>query len=351
MLGVHSFVSFSRKTSSGNENWVLNLSATEAKFAGVFDRMPDEGMLRKWKSVSAGLKQKGVVHDIIPVPKAALRSLTAFVSQYKACNLYHTAFESRRKYGHVTRQCGERLREFAEKVREDLSAKYDEACAVLDRLLDLHRWDTEPFEVSEEDRKALMGGVDAIHPRQCGRMPEDSLQARACILEMKKGPVYVESLHRIFRHFSRCKPHQGMFADPQFRKFLHMLDSPVAWRKVKKVEKTGKVIPGYDLTVPGHETFMSADGVILSNTVNFHVPVSDKAVQNALDKMLPSKNLISLTDLRESMSNPRQEMALGLYALTRPASNKPPVRFRTAEEAKAAYRQGKIKANDPIIIG
>jgi hypothetical protein len=67
--------------------------------------------------------------------------------------------------------------------------------------------------------------------------------------------------------------------------------------------------------------------------------------------MLPSRNLISLTDLRESMSNPRQEMALGLYALTRPPANKAPVRFRTAEEAKAAYRRGEIKANDPIVIG
>jgi len=87
------------------------------------------------------------------------------------------------------------------------------------------------------------------------------------------------------------------------------------------------------------------------DAVNFHVPVSDKAVTQANDKMLPSKNLFSLTDLKSVRHSPQQELALGLYLLTREESKKPPVRFKTAADAKRAYKAGLIDANDPIIIG
>jgi len=86
------------------------------------------------------------------------------------------------------------------------------------------------------------------------------------------------------------------------------------------------------------------------DSMNFHVPVSDKAVAQAKFKMLPSRNLISLTDLRSVQHTPLQELALGLYTLTRNISDKKPMVFNTTNEAKLAYRQGKIKANDPIEI-
>jgi hypothetical protein len=125
----------------------------------------------------------------------------------------------------------------------------------------------------------------------------------------------------------------------------------MVWLPVKSVEKTGVREDGYDLTVPGCETFMSADGVILSNTVNLHVPVSDKAVEQANDRMMPSKNLFSLTDLKSIRHSPQQEMALGLYMLTRNPTSKDPVRFKSAADAKKAYRRGEIGPNDPIIVG
>ena len=84
---------------------------------------------------------------------------------------------------------------------------------------------------------------------------------------------------------------------------------------------------------------------------NFHVPVSDKAVEQAKEKMMPSKNLFSLTDLRSIRHAPTMEMTLGLYQLTREMSDKPPVRFATVKDAQRAYREGKIGLNDPIEIG
>jgi len=84
---------------------------------------------------------------------------------------------------------------------------------------------------------------------------------------------------------------------------------------------------------------------------NFHVPVSDKAVEQAKNKMLPSRNLFSLTDLKSVRHSPSMEMTLGLYWLTREKTGKAPLRFASLTDAKKAYHEGKIGLNDPITIG
>ena len=87
------------------------------------------------------------------------------------------------------------------------------------------------------------------------------------------------------------------------------------------------------------------------DTVNFHVPASEKAVNQAKEKMMPSKNLFSLTDLKTIRHSPSMEMTLGMYWLSKaPRGDKPVRTFRTKAEAEKAYRAGEIKANDPIEV-
>jgi DNA-directed RNA polymerase beta' subunit len=95
---------------------------------------------------------------------------------------------------------------------------------------------------------------------------------------------------------------------------------------------------------------MNSDGVILSNTVNIHVPASQKAVNQALEKMLPSKNLFSLTDMKSVRYKPEKEQISGLWALTRGRTKKPVKVFSSKEEAIKAYRSGIIGPNDPIEV-
>lgn len=84
---------------------------------------------------------------------------------------------------------------------------------------------------------------------------------------------------------------------------------------------------------------------------NFHVPAGDKAVKEAWEKMVPSKNLFKTMDLRTPQYMPSKEMLLGLYQMTKdPDSKAKPVVFNTEAEAKEAYTHGLIKYNDPIII-
>jgi DNA-directed RNA polymerase beta subunit len=86
------------------------------------------------------------------------------------------------------------------------------------------------------------------------------------------------------------------------------------------------------------------------DAVNFHVPVSDKAVEQAYERMMPSKNLFSLTDLKSPRHTPQQEMALGLYLLTRKQTGKEVKTYATVNQARRAYKAGEIDANDPIDI-
>lgn len=86
------------------------------------------------------------------------------------------------------------------------------------------------------------------------------------------------------------------------------------------------------------------------DTVNIHVPASAKASKEALEKMLPSKNLISLTDMKSVRYKPEKEQVSGLWALTAGMTKKPVKRFESKSEAIKAYRNGEINPNDPIIV-
>lgn len=127
-------------------------------------------------------------------------------------------------------------------------------------------------------------------------------------------------------------------------------DEAVTWDPVVNVVKTGKVEVGYDLTVPGSETFMAIDGVILSNTMSYHVPVSEDARVEALDKMLPSKNLKSIATF-DVHYGPRHEYVYGLYQASKKRNKGEVKRFATQKDALNAYRRGEVDVGDEVVVG
>jgi DNA-directed RNA polymerase beta subunit len=144
---------------------------------------------------------------------------------------------------------------------------------------------------------------------------------------------------------------------PEAREFLDkemaarpvIMDRAPTWHKFNLLAFYPHIVEGHTLQVSPLVTKgfnMDFDG----DQANFHVPVSDKAVSQATRKMLPSTNLFSLTDLQSVRHAPSMEMTYGLYQLTRAQSKKPTRVFKTAKEAKAAYKAGEIAANDPIEI-
>lgn len=141
----------------------------------------------------------------------------------------------------------------------------------------------------------------------------------------------------------------SLFQEPMFQDWVVLLTGGFTWSKVESVEKTGKVETGYDLTVPGHETFMNAEGVILSNTINVHVPASDDAVKEAYEKLMPSRTPFSDRIEGKIVPLPKQEQILGLYtAATAPSTQ--PVVFDTEEQAVSTIRRGEIPLSADVQI-
>lgn len=85
------------------------------------------------------------------------------------------------------------------------------------------------------------------------------------------------------------------------------------------------------------------------DTMNYHVPVSDGAVKDALEKMLPSKNLLSTKSFKAHQL-PQNEYQGGLYQATAFVSNKPERYFASKAEAIRAYKAGEIGSDQKIVI-
>jgi hypothetical protein len=124
----------------------------------------------------------------------------------------------------------------------------------------------------------------------------------------------------------------------------------VYWTPVERTAKVARPDVTYDFSLPDMHMFAVAGTTLVHNSANFHVPVSDKAVSEAAEKMLPSRNLFRYTDLKSVQHTAGKEMTMGLYQMTREPTEKAPVVFDTVGEAQKAYEHNLIGLNDPIII-
>lgn len=110
--------------------------------------------------------------------------------------------------------------------------------------------------------------------------------------------------------------YEELIVVPDAKKWLSIIDNEnVTWDMVESFEVTDIKETGYDLTVPGYETFMSTEGVILSNTMVVHTPITDEANEEA-KKMLPSRNLYQ-PGTGKLMILPSQEAQIGLFYLSK----------------------------------
>lgn len=126
-------------------------------------------------------------------------------------------------------------------------------------------------------------------------------------------------------------------------------DETTSWEGVDKIEVTGIKETGYDLTVPGYETFMSVDGLILSNTMSFQVPASEAAVKEVIEKMMPSRNLVKNSNFKAHFL-PRHEFQMGLWQATKPSTKTKVKKFNSAEEVTDAFKRGELELDDVIDV-
>jgi DNA-directed RNA polymerase subunit beta len=160
----------------------------------------------------------------------------------------------------------------------------------------------------------------------------------------KSGSVSRSAAIKLFSYIQR----DDVLTHKDGQVWLNIVDNnDVTWDQVVSFEKTNIRETGYDLTVPGYETFMNTEGVILSNTMSVHVPASEKARVESF-KMLPTNNIFNPAT-GEIMLMPQNEMILGLYLLTKAGEEKNKS-FNNIDDAKKSMEAGDITINSIVKI-
>lgn len=132
--------------------------------------------------------------------------------------------------------------------------------------------------------------------------------------------------------------------------------------KVKSIEITDQKENGYDLTVDNdNQNFLGFNGIVLSNTINVHVPGLPEAQKDIREKLMPSKQIYGIRNVpkkgkdgepieqEEVVNKLKQDLVSGLYA-TNKATPERKWLFRTEKEALAAIKSGKVKLSDEVEI-
>jgi hypothetical protein len=126
-------------------------------------------------------------------------------------------------------------------------------------------------------------------------------------------------------------------------------NSVIHWDTIKSVAAIESQTV-YDLAVPETKVFAVSNGLVIYDTMSYSIPVGDEARKEALEKMLPSRNLLSTKDMKSAMHMPSKEMAAGLYQLTSGKSDKSIRTFATRRDALNALQSGGIDPGDKINV-
>ncbi|NBK23962.1 MAG: hypothetical protein EOM68_18265, partial [Spirochaetia bacterium] len=108
-------------------------------------------------------------------------------------------------------------------------------------------------------------------------------------------------------------------------------NTSTVWERVKKVTAVERR-DVFDFCVPETKVFVVNRGLVIWDTMTYYVPVSKKAVKDAYDKMMPSKNLLSARNFTAHYL-PQEEYILGAYLSTRKGTGPVKRTFKTEQEA------------------
>ena len=219
------------------------------------------------------------------------------------------------------------------------------------------RNDTIPFPV------AVYGHVRPLYPLEVKKLSAKKAPAVGAEAErIKANASMAQLLWRarrdgyLSRHSAtRClQEHPELRTNPDelLQRWIRIVDNTsVRWDRVVSFERTGIKEDGYDLTVPGYETFMNVEGVILSNTLQVHAPITLGAIEEA-KRLTLSQMLLADHTKNKILAFPQHEAIIGFtHAAKLAPSSKPVRKFKDADAAFAAYKRGEISLNDPVELG
>jgi DNA-directed RNA polymerase subunit beta' len=106
----------------------------------------------------------------------------------------------------------------------------------------------------------------------------------------------------------------------------------------------GKTIQLNQYVMSGYSADLDGDAM------NFQIPMTPEAVEEAKRLMLPSQNLLNITDKSPNYTH-QEDYVQGLYAATRKHSKKGRTQvFATMSDLKQAYARGEVNLSDDVTI-
>lgn len=320
-------------------------------------------------AMAAGIHPKDWVVDRSPVLPPAYRPIVALndgTVQYGGINdLYRSAIQANKALGGMLK-----VVEHPGDERENLYTALKATAGLGDPLATRGRQEPvkgllkkvfgDRSKFSTVQGKLLSGPVDAVGRAVLAPGPDMGMD-EAGLPEQKAWDVYKPHIARELIKTGipvlaaeRMVEHR----DPKARQALEraMADRPVLVSRSPVLHRYN-ILALHPRIVPGDSISLSplvykglgadADG----DTLNFHVPATARAVKNALEKMLPSSNLLSVATGKVHQK-PTNEFQGGLYRATAPDGSDAPVRhFTTKALAIAAYRRGEIRPDQEVVIG
>jgi len=142
--------------------------------------------------------------------------------------------------------------------------------------------------------------------------------------------------------------HRGELSE-EVKHYKTLMSNPeICWRPLEISEETITAV-GYDITVPEVWTFATAAGTFVQDTMSLHIPVTEEALKDAKEKLLPSQLLFSVRNRDKTHASPKHEQLLGLSA---PQLNPSGIthNFSTRADAMSAYGRGEVNLRDSVEI-
>ena len=175
-------------------------------------------------------------------------------------------------------------------------------------------WDIyEPFIVRRLKRQGL-----TLTAAKAAATERTAAARKAMLAEMEDRPVFVDRA-------------------PVLHRFGVMAFKP-RLTKSETVEFSPLIVQGFVADFDG-------------DAVQYHVPLREDAKREALERMLPSKNLLSPADFKTPVHMPGQEYVGGLFEATaKPNKKRPARRFQSRQDAIKAYLAGEIDVDTPVHV-
>jgi DNA-directed RNA polymerase subunit beta' len=204
------------------------------------------------------------------------------------------------------------------KRQQDMSGR---ATATPDNTLNMDQIGLPEDMIWQTYAKFIMRGLigQGYAPLKANEMVEERHPAAKSILEaeIQKRPVFVNRAPSLHKH-----------------NFVAAYPVPV---KGQSLRVNPFMEQGQNLDYDG-------------DTMQIHVPIGDKAVNEAQNLVL-SKLLFGDKNRDDLMVFPQHEAILGTYLATSKMEDTKPRKYKTKEEAMAAYRRGEITLQTPVVIG